>query len=120
MSTGKFDMAGYTTGFYPDPYPSTEDFLCRSIPNADNPGGTNWYQYCDPQLDALFAAVNASADPATRKVAIDAVQQYMYDKVLFIPMYARANVYGYTDRFVPGAFSFLSNMDWNAEVWNVK
>ncbi len=120
MSTGIHDIAGYTTGFYPDPYPSTEDFLCRSIPNEANPGGTNWYQYCDPQLDTLFAAVNASADPAVRKVAIDAVQQYMFDNVLFIPMYARANVYGYTDRFVPGEFSFLSNMDWNAEVWDIK
>jgi peptide/nickel transport system substrate-binding protein len=120
MSTGQHDIAGYTTGFYPDPYPSTEDFLCRSIPNEANPGGTNWYQNCDPQLDVLFAAINASADPAVRKVAVDAVQQYMYDKVYFIPMYARANVYGYTDRFVPGAFGFLSNMDWNAEVWDVK
>jgi hypothetical protein len=29
-------------------------------------------------------------------------------------------VYGYTDRFVPGPFGFYSNMDWNAEVWDVK
>jgi peptide/nickel transport system substrate-binding protein len=120
MSTGKFDMAGYTTGFYPDPYPATEDFLCKSIPSADNPGGGNWYHVCTTELDNLFAAVNATADPAARKVAIDAVQKYMYDNVLFIPMYARANVYGYTDRFVPGPFGFLSNMNWNAEVWDVK
>lgn len=120
MSTGLFDIAGYTTGFYPDPYPAGEDWLCRSIPNAENPGGGNWYQYCAPELDELFAAVNATADPAARKVAIDAVQQYIYDNALVVMMYARANVYGYTDRFVPGPFGFFSNMNWNAEVWDVK
>jgi peptide/nickel transport system substrate-binding protein len=120
MSTGKFDMAGYTTGFYPDPYPATEDFLCRSIPSADNPGGSNWYHYCAPELDQLFADVNATADPAARKTAIDAVQKYIFDNYLVVMMYARANVYGYTDRFVPGPFGFFSNMNWNAEVWDVK
>lgn len=120
MSTGKFDMAGYTTGFYPDPYPSTEDFLCKSIPNADNPGGSNWYHICDLKLDELFAQTLTSADAATRKVVFDEIQKYQYDNALFIPMYARANVYGHTDRFVPGPFSFLGNMNWNAEVWDVK
>jgi hypothetical protein len=35
-------------------------------------------------------------------------------------MYARANVYGMVDRFVPAAFGFASNMDWNSELWDVK
>jgi hypothetical protein len=48
------------------------------------------------------------------------VQQYLFDNALFIPVYARANVYGHTDRFVPGPFGFYSNMNWNAEVWDVK
>jgi len=29
MATGKFDMAGYTTGFYPDPY--SDNFLCSTV-----------------------------------------------------------------------------------------
>ena len=67
-----------------------------------------------------MAAVNASADPAVRKVAIDAVQKYIFDNYYVVMMYAHANVYGIVDRFVPGPFSFASNMDWNAEVWDVK
>ena len=39
MATGKFDMAGYTTGFYPDPY--NDNFLCSAVPNASFPG---WFQ----------------------------------------------------------------------------
>jgi ABC-type transport system substrate-binding protein len=119
MPLGKYDMAGFTTGFYPDPY--TDNFLCDSIPNKANKGtGSNNYHYCSPELDKLFAAVNATADPAARKVANDAVQKYIFDNYLVIMMYARANVYGMVDRFVPAPFGFLSNMNWNAELWDVK
>jgi len=119
LPTGKFDMAGYTTGFYPDPYPTTGDWNC-DIPSKDNPSGTNNYHLCDPQIVKLLDDLNATADPAKRKVAVDALQKYIYDNALMIPMYARANVYGHVDRFVPGPFSFLSNLNWNAEVWDVK
>ena len=57
---------------------------------------------------------------ATRKVVFDQIQKYIYDNALVVMMYARANVYGYTDRFVPAAFGFFSNLNWNAEVWDVK
>jgi peptide/nickel transport system substrate-binding protein len=101
MQTGKFDMAIFTTGFYPDPNPS-DYFLCSGIPSKSHPSGQNLYHYCDQtgQMDKLMAAGNASADPAVRKVAYDAIQQYQYDNVLFVPLYARANVSGYTDRLI--------------------
>jgi peptide/nickel transport system substrate-binding protein len=99
MPTGKFDMAIYTTGFYPDP-DAHDQFGCDYIPTKDNPSGQNNYHYCDPKFDALWAAGLATADPATRKVAYDEIQQYMYDNVIVVPLYARANVYGYSDKIV--------------------
>jgi peptide/nickel transport system substrate-binding protein len=121
MATGKFDMAGYTTGFYPDPMTGVLDsYSCDMVMSKDNPGGLNNYHLCDPQLDPLLAAVNATADPAARKTALDAVQKYIFDQYYVIMMYSRANVYGIVDRFVPGAFGFASNMDWNSELWDVK
>jgi peptide/nickel transport system substrate-binding protein len=121
MPTGNYNMAGYTTGFYPDPMTGVIDsYSCDTVPNAAKPSGANNYLVCDPALDTLMAAVNATADPAARKVALDAVQQYIFDQYYVIMMYARANVYGYVDRFVPGAFGFYSNMNWNAELWDVK
>jgi len=121
MPLGKFDMAGYTTGFYPDPMTGVLDsYACAMVPSKDNPGGLNNYHICDPQLEPLLAAVNATADPAARKIALDALQQYIFDQYYVIMMYARANVYGVVDRFVPGPFGFASNMNWNAEVWTVK
>jgi peptide/nickel transport system substrate-binding protein len=101
MQLGKFDFAIFTTGFYPDPNPA-DYFLCSGIPNKDHQSGQNLYHYCDQtgQMDKLMAAANASADPAVRKTAFDAIQQYQYDNVIFIPLYARANVSAYTDRFI--------------------
>jgi len=118
MATGKFDMAGYTTGFYPDPY--TDNFLCSTVVSKQNQGGDNNYHLCDPQLDKLFAAVNASADPAVRKTAIDAVQQYLYDNALVIPMYARANVMAYQDRLILPPTSGLGGMLGDTFDWDVK
>ena len=121
MASGKDDMAGYTTGFYPDPMTGVLDsFLCQNVPNKSTGTGSNNYFLCDPKLDEMLLAVNASADPAVRKTALDAAQKYIFDNYYVIMMYARANVYGYTDRFVPAPFGFTSNMFWNAEEWDVK
>lgn len=118
MATGKFDMAGYTTGFYPDPY--TDGFLCSTVISKQNQGGDNNYHLCDPKFDALNAAVNASADPAVRKQAVDAVQQYMVDNALVIPMYARANVMAYQDRFILPPTSVIGGMLGDTFDWDVK
>jgi peptide/nickel transport system substrate-binding protein len=118
-ATGAFDMGGYTTGFYPDPYPAGGDYAC-DINKADHPDGSNAYFLCDPQLVTLMEAVNASADPAVRKTALDAVQQYIYDNAYIIMMYMRATVYGYTDRTIFEPFGAMSQSFWHAELWDVK
>jgi len=101
LQTGKnWDLAIYTTGYYPDPDPGTT-LTCDGVPSKENPGGNNSYHYCDQtgQMQTLVDATRASIDPAARKTAFDALQKYMYDQVLVVPLYARANVSGYTDRF---------------------
>jgi peptide/nickel transport system substrate-binding protein len=119
MPLGKFDMAIYTTGFYPDPNPS-DNFLCSGIPTKDNPSGQNNYHICDPKLEDLFAQGLASSDPAARKKDYDEVQKYMYDNVLIVPLYARANVFAYADRFVFPPSSGYTNAFWDAENFDVK
>jgi len=121
MPTGKFDMAIYTTGFYPDPDPG-DTFLCSGVPNKDSQSGQNNYHYCDQtgQMGQLFAQGLASADAATRKTAYDAIQKYQYDNALFVPLYARANVYGYTDRLVFPASSGYCGWACNITQFDVK
>jgi peptide/nickel transport system substrate-binding protein len=121
MPLGKFDMAIYTTGFYPDP-DTGDQFLCTGIPTKDNPSGANNYHYCDQTgtMEKLFAAGLESADPATRKKVYDEIQQFQYDNVIIIPLYARANVYAYNDRFVFPPSSGYANAFWDAENFDVK
>jgi peptide/nickel transport system substrate-binding protein len=114
MATGKFDMSIFTTGFFPDPY--TDSFLCTSIPSKTNPSGDNDYHYCDQsgQTETMFKQLSTSADPVVRKTAVDAIQKYQYDNVLFIPLYARADVFGFSDRFVFPPTSGYSGWAWDA------
>jgi len=122
MMTGKFDMDIYTTGFYPDPDPA-DAFYCTGVPSKTQTGSqNNAYHYCDQtgKMDALVAAGLASADPATRQKAYFAIEQYQYDQVLFVPLYARANVYGYTDRLVFPPSSADGGWAWDINQWDVK
>src|SRR5262249_2608064 len=117
---GNFDMGIFTTGFYPDPDPG-DAFLCSGVSSKDNQsGGNTAYHICDPKLDELFAAGLATSDTAARKKAYDAIQQYQYDNVLFIPLYARANVYGYADRLIFPPSSAYGNAFWDAFDFDVK
>ncbi|MEK7439467.1 MAG: ABC transporter substrate-binding protein, partial [Chloroflexota bacterium] len=118
IATGKFDLAGYTSGHYPDPY--TDVWRCSSVINKANPLGTNHTHYCNPSLDALFNTAQAQADPAARKRTFDVIQKYIYDNALVVPLYTHSSVVAYSDRFTPAPFSFLSGMNWNAEMWDAK
>jgi len=121
MQTGKFDMAIYTTGFYPDP-DTGDTFLCSGVPSKDHPTGQNNYHYCDQtgKMDDLFAQGLATADPAARKKVYDQIQQIQYDDVIIIPLFARANVYGYSSRVTFPPSSGYSNAFWDAENFDVK
>jgi peptide/nickel transport system substrate-binding protein len=117
LTTGNYQMGGYTTGFYPDPY--TDNFQCESIPSAANPTGNNWYHNCDPALSDLIDSSLATVDPAKRKVILDEAQKYIAENYYVIPMYARGNIYGSTPRFQFGPLGPQSDINWNAEEWDV-
>jgi len=119
MPKGLYDMAIYTTGYYPDPDASSS-WRCADVPNASNPSGGNTYHICDPEVDAMFEEALTSADPATRKAVYDKIQQYMYDNVLMIPLYARANVFAYSENLVFPPSSGYANAFWSAEDFDVK
>jgi peptide/nickel transport system substrate-binding protein len=119
MPTGKFDMAIFTTGYYPDP-DATGNWDCADVPSKDNPAGANDYHLCDPKVEDFFKQGLATADPASRKKAYDALQQYMFDNVLIVPLYARANVYAFGDHVVFPPSSGYANAFWDMENFDTK
>ncbi len=68
----------------------------------------------------MFAQGLASADIAVRKKVYDQIQQYQYDNMVFVPLYARANVYGYSDRFIFPPSSGYGNGFWDSFDFDVK
>jgi peptide/nickel transport system substrate-binding protein len=122
MATGKFDMAIFTTGYYPDP-DAQGNWDCKDVPSKDNPLGANNYHICDPKIDALWEKGLANPDPAARKTVYDELQKYMYDNVLMVPLYARANVYAYSDKLVfppSSGYSGGGGGNWQAEDYDIK
>ncbi len=119
MPKGNFDMAIYATGYFPDPDP-TGSLDCADVPNKNNQSGSNLYHLCDPRIDAFVKDALATADPAARKRVYDALQQYMLDNVLIVPLYGRAAVYAYADRFILPPSSGYGGAFWDAEDFDVK
>lgn len=120
LATGDYDMGDYATGFYPDPYPATQDFLCEAVPTKDSPDGQNFYHICDAKLNQLFADTLKSSDPAVRKPIFEEIQKYQHDNYFFIPIYAWANMAAFTDRTVLGPWGAYSTWFWDMEAWDVK
>lgn len=118
LATGNYQMAGYTTGFYPDPDPG-DNFLCSGIPTKDNPSGGNFYHLCDAKLDALSKQQAVTADPVARKAILDQMQQMQYDNVDFIPMYARLDVAALNPRLTGVSGAGNGDLYWNAWNWDV-
>lgn len=117
LTTGNYQMGGYTTGFYPDPY--TNSYECEQIPNAEKPDGVNWYHNCDPALSDLLDSSNGTVVTSERKAIIDEAQAYIAENYYVIMMYARANVIGSTPRIQFGPAGGSSNLNWAAENWDV-
>ena len=59
-----------------------DSYACEYGPEQGKPLRCQQLPLCDPKLDELMAAVNASVDPAVRKTALDALQKYIYRSVL--------------------------------------
>lgn len=118
MPLGKFDMAIYTTGFYPDPDP-TGNLDCADVPNKANPTGGNNYHLCDPQVDSLINQGLATADTDARKKVYDQLQQYMFDNATVVPLYARANVYAYSSKLTFPPSSGYANAFWDMENFDI-
>ena len=112
-------MAIFTERYFPDP-DAASSWECANVPSKENPDGENVYHLCDPKLDEMFNQGLSSADPIARQKVYDQIQQYMYDNVLVIPLYARANVYAYADRLVFPPTSGYSSFGWDAEYFDIK
>ena len=48
------------------------------------PAGTNWGYYCDKEMDAMFAQVRATFDPAAQTAVLQKIHEKYVDDALFL------------------------------------
>ena len=113
LQGGKFDLAlyGWFAGIDPD---DSTQFTCANIP----PGGYNYSQYCNPQMEAAQKIALTSYDRATRKKAYAKIQGLLARDVPYIFLYyahylepINADFHGFHPNSVVEA--------WNAWQWSI-
>ena len=108
---GKFQMALYPfiNGDDPD---TTDQFACANVP----PHGYNKSRICDPQIDALLKAGQATFDPVARTAVYRRLEQLLYRELPIVLLYQRRQINAFSSR-LQGQSTSLSGAFWNAGAW---
>ena len=118
-ATGQYEMGGWFHGLRnPDPDLSVR-FACWEIPSDENPTGSQWYHYCNAEVDTLFEEQSLLLDRPARKAVIDEIQQLIYDDYPVIYLYDFTAIYAVKDtlqNFDPTAWG---NFYWNIWQWEL-
>jgi peptide/nickel transport system substrate-binding protein len=73
LATGEYDAAMYALSNDPtSPNGSPQNFHCDGIPTPEDPGGSNYTRFCNPEYDRLDNLVAITTDAAQR-------QEYAYE-----------------------------------------
>ncbi len=97
-SHGDYEMGGWSHGLrVPDPEISNR-FLCSEIAAADNPGGSQWHRYCNPEVDTLLLAAQTEFDDAERTRLIMEAQRIMHEDAYALYLFATGRHYGVSTR----------------------
>jgi peptide/nickel transport system substrate-binding protein len=92
-SHGDYEMGGWSHGLrVPDPEVSNR-YLCSEIASAENPAGSQWYRYCNPEVDDLLRQQATTLDPEERTQLIFRVQEILHDEAYWIWLYATLSTY---------------------------
>ena len=91
-------------------------YLCSEIASEENPAGSQWYRYCNPEVDALLNQQAATFDPEERQRLIFQIQEILHDDAYWIWLYSAATIYtapAALNNFVLHPFA---NFYWNPQV----
>lgn len=69
------------TYFIQDPFTG---FIRHLQCNLAPPAGTNWGNYCDPEMDKLFEQVRTTFDPAEQTKVLQKIHEKYVDEALFL------------------------------------
>ena len=94
------------------PDPDIAEWLCKEIPSADSPTGTNWSAICDKDLDKLFQDQTTQVDFATRQKTFYAITKLIFDKAYWIGIWQDPDQWGVNNKLknvkISGATPFTA------------
>ena len=93
-SHGDYEMGGWSHGLrVPDPEISNR-FLCSEVASEENPAGSQWHRYCNPEVDELLLAAQTEMDDEKGTELLVKAQEIMHDDVFAIYLFATTSHYG--------------------------
>jgi peptide/nickel transport system substrate-binding protein len=117
VSTGQYDIAEWSQNFdFPDP--NTASFLCSEVPSDQTPEGSNWTNYCDKDLDALFNEQIKTVDRTKRLDLFKQIDQKLTDAYVWIGVWFDADLWATNKRIQNVKYSGADPF-WNAVNWDI-
>lgn len=118
MSIGDYDIGELSTAPSTFPDPDTPRFLCTEIPSDENPSGINDTYYCDPELDALFAAQAAETNLEARIAIFHEIDAKMQEAAIWIPIWHDADVWIQNPRLQNANLNAVTPF-WDVQNWDI-
>lgn len=119
IATGQYDIAEWseTPTAFPDPDSSL--FLCSQIPTDDQPDGTNWTGYCDPDLDALFAEQSRTVDYNARIEVFHRLDEKLAEGAFWAGIWHDPDLWVVNHRVLNVKLNGVSPF-WNITEWDIQ
>jgi peptide/nickel transport system substrate-binding protein len=117
-SRGDYEMGGWSHGLrVPDPEVSNR-YLCSEIASEENAAGSQWYRYCNPEVDELLNQQASTFDPEERTQLIFQVQEILNDEAYWIWLYSAATIYTASAALQNFVLHPFANFYWNPQEWS--
>lgn len=117
-SRGDYEMGGWSHGLrVPDPEVSNR-YLCSEIASSENAAGSQWYRYCNPEVDELLNQQASTFDPEERMQLILQAQEILNEEAYWIYLYSAASIYTASAALSNFVLHPFANFYWNPQEWS--
>ncbi|MFZ5909934.1 MAG: ABC transporter substrate-binding protein [Chloroflexota bacterium] len=118
---GDFDMLLFDRGFTIEPHGyNKEAYTSTNIPTAENPIGSNYFRWVNPEVDAALEVAGSNFDLETRKQAYCSIAEQIHKDVPQIYLYVFQDGYGFAENLEGYTVSTWGSMAWGAQNWKYK
>ncbi|QLE56076.1 peptide ABC transporter substrate-binding protein [Nostoc sp. TCL26-01] len=117
ISRFQADLEMFSTGsFHPDPGAYLKGFTCGEIAQKKNNWSkSNYSRYCNPEYDKLWQQSNTELNPEKRRQLFIQMNDLLFKDVAIIPLVARADVNGISNRLIG-----VNSTPWDTDTWNIQ